>query len=161
MITSLQYKNGLLIIIKTNKLNDFVWIPLQKTTIGLNKNSVINSIKPVFSFLKQWFYIDGFGFRTQFVRGKIIFKIGFSHLIYVKLPEMTAIGRFIKLTPSKRGLSKKKLIYIIGFNFIIFQQFIWLLSKLRAPNSYREKGIYLKTAILKFKKTKKKTKGKF
>lgn len=142
-------------------MNDFIWVPFAKNNTQMLKNILFNQTKTIFSPLKQWFFIDGFGFRTQYARGKIIFKIGFSHLVYIKIPKTIGAGRYIKLTPSKRGLSKKKLIYIIGFNFFLFQQFVWILSNIKPPNSYREKGVYMKLALLKFKKTKKKTKGKF
>lgn len=161
MIKTLQYKNGLLIITKTSKFNDFVWIPFIKNkTLSVHK-LILNNIKTSLAPLKQWFFIDGFGFRTQYIRGKILFKIGFSHLIYVKIPNTIGIGRYLKLTPSKRGLSKKKLLYIIGFNFTIFQQFINAIASIRKPSVYREKGVYFTNLLLKFKKTKKKTKGKF
>lgn len=115
--------------------------------VNLNK-SIIRNILVVFSRgLKIQLQLRGMGFRSQLKNNRLILKIGFSHLIYFKIPVGIKIKRI-----------KKQKLNIYGITNQLLYQVAEHLRSFRFPDVYKAKGLVYKGENFKLKQGKKKAK---
>lgn len=115
--------------------------------VNLNK-SIIRNILMIFSCgLKIQLQLRGMGFRSQLKNNQLILKIGYSHLIYFKIP----IGIKIKRI-------KKQKLNIYGITNQLLYQVAEHLRNYRFPDVYKSKGLVYKGESFKLKQGKKKSK---
>lgn len=117
------FNNQLVITNINNNLN------LCQTFITL----IQQSIKGVISGYKKQLNLVGVGFRCKIVDDKLELKLGFSHLIYKKIP------CYVKL-----DCIKSNKIVVRGTNKQKVNEFASLLQSLKFPEPYKGKGIFLK-----------------
>ena len=103
---------------------------IQITTISLIKQILIESNMIIYQKLK----FVGVGYRVspveKFENQLIVLKLGYSHLIYFRIPPKTDIVCF-----------KRTLLFLSGYSY---QQLTFIASKLRenkVPEQYKGKGI--------------------
>lgn len=118
---------------------------LQKTTVVQIQYLFIESSVAVHQKLK----IVGVGFRVDFApttpKEKILtFKLGFSHLTFVKIPDDLTV----------KGLTKTAFC-ICGNSYSEIMKFSSLLRFQKKPEPYKGKGILLSNEIVKLKEGKK------
>lgn len=119
----------------------------KSSVINLSK-SLIRNILMIFSRgLKVQLQLRGMGFRSQLRNNQLILKIGFSHLIYFRIP----IGIRIKRI-------KKQKLNIYGITNQLLYQVAEHLRSFRFPDVYKAKGLVYKGENFKLKQGKKKAK---
>jgi large subunit ribosomal protein L6 len=93
-------------------------------------------IKNIEYSYKKILKIKGLGLKVTFSSNLkfLIFKLGFSHLIYVSILDE------LKISLNQ----KKKYIVIESIDILKMNKFIDKIRQLRAPNIYKGKGIFLK-----------------
>lgn len=100
--------------------------------------SLINqAIRGVDTGYKNQLQLIGVGYTCQIVDDKIELKLGFSHLIYKKIPSYLKVS----CVNTKK---KRKTIIIQGSNKQKVMEFISLLQNLKYPEPYKGKGIFIK-----------------
>lgn len=110
--------------------------------------SLLRNILIIFSRgLKLQLQLRGMGFRSQIKNNELILKIGYSHLIYYKIPTGIKIKRI-----------KKQKLNIYGITNQLIYQVSEHLRNYRFPDIYKAKGLVYKGEIFKLKQGKKKTK---
>lgn len=159
-------KNNQQILVIYNLLGIF-YIPLKTSTnlkLSLQKQYLnLNSDKKasLFSYkalirniliffargLKAQLQLRGMGFRSQIKKNKLILKIGYSHLIYYKIPKGVRLKRI-----------KKQKINVYGITNQILYQATEHLRNYRFPDIYKAKGLVYKGEKFKLKQGKKKSK---
>lgn len=97
--------------------------------------------------LKIQLQLRGMGFRSQIKNNQLILKIGYSHLIYYKIPNGIKIKRI-----------KKQKLNIYGITNQLLYQVSEHLRNYRFPDIYKAKGLVYKGEVFKLKQGKKKTK---
>ena len=120
-----------------------------KTSLKKN-NFLVNTLnlynKKVFAF-RQKIILKGLGFKIFYndTLNELSFKLGYSHLIYVKVPQGV---QFIKIL--------KNILIVSSFDAALLGNFVFNIQKLRYPDSYKGKGFRLKRQILRINQLKKK-----
>lgn len=100
--------------------------------------SMINqAIRGVDTGYKYQLQLIGLGYNCQIVDNKIELKLGFSHLIYKKIPSYLKVFCY-------NTKKRKKIIIVKGTNKQKVMEFISLLQNLKYPEPYKGKGIFLK-----------------
>lgn len=120
--------------------------------LNLNKKNTMNKIV-FYNFLSLYLISILYGFRGKFKivgRGyklhkknnNLIFKLGYSHLIYKTLD----LSIFLKKK------EKKKLFFtLISLNYYLISRYISNFKSYRIPNIYKKKGIFNNTKKVLFK----------
>jgi len=92
-------------------------------------------------------YLKGLGFKINVLKESNVLqlKLGFSHLIYLKIPE-----EITKIVLLKKGLRLE------SYNVEILGNFIFKIRSYKIPDSYKGKGLYYKYEKEKLKVIKKK-----
>jgi len=118
---------------------------LQKTTLAQIKYLFVESSIMIYQKLK----ITGVGFRADFAptvleKKILIFKLGLSHLTFVKIPSELCV----------EGLTKTKFC-VRGNSYSEVTKFSALLRSQKKPEPYKGKGILYENEIVKLKEGKK------
>lgn len=118
---------------------------LQKTTLAQIKYLFIESSIKIYQKLK----ITGVGFRADFAPARVekeilVFKLGFSHMTFVKIPAGLRL----------EGLTKTKFC-IRGNSYDKVTQFAALLRAQKKPEPYKGKGILYENEVVELKEGKK------
>jgi len=102
----------------------------------------INILKMIIG-LSQGYYISlkcngvGYKINIDFIKQLLILKVGFSHLIYIKIPKNIYVCCL-----------KNRILYIYGSNYQEITQFASIIRKHKQPDSYKGKGlVYLKESL--------------
>ena len=93
---------------------------------------------------KSVLILKGIGFKVKINDNKLIFKLGFSHNITIKIP----INLNIYIKGNK--------ILFISYDFNLLKQYINFIKNLKKPEPYKGKGIYIDNEIIKLKEGKSK-----
>jgi hypothetical protein len=115
-----------------------------------NKNKIpfiLTSFYKSLEFIsKKILILKGLGLKANYLKDlhEVDFKLGFSHLLKIKIN--LAVGIFIK----------KNLLYFQSINKEILGNLLHKIKHLKYPDSYRGKGIWYKNEKLKMKVVKKK-----
>lgn len=111
-------------------------------------SSLNNFNKHITYFYKKTLKIKGLGLRVNFSENlkSLVFKLGFSHLINLVIPEEI----FVSLN------KKKKYIVLESIDNIKLNKFTDQIKILKTPNAYKGKGIFFKHTQEKLKVIKKK-----
>jgi len=95
------------------------------------------------SIYKKKLTLKGLGYRTTVIedRTKLEFKLGFSHLIRLSIPEGIKV----------KTRRKKNILKLEGTNKVLLGNFVDKIISLKAPDSYKGKGFWFKyqTKVLK------------
>jgi len=91
------------------------------------------SIKGVLVGYKKQLQLVGVGFRCKIINDKLELKLGFSHLIYEKIPDNLKIE-----------CVKSNKIVVKGTNKQQVNEFASFLQSLKFPEPYKGKGIFFK-----------------
>lgn len=90
-------------------------------------------LKNINNTFKRKLILKGLGFRITIFENKIIeFKLGFSHLISLKIPQ------------NIKAKSKKNFLYLESNDNVLIGNFIDKIVSLKSPDSYKGKGFWLK-----------------
>ena len=117
---------------------------IQGTTIALLKQIMIETSSLVYKKLK----LVGVGYRAfevdEFKSNLLMFKLGYSHPLYFKIPYNIAINclKFTKL-------------YIYGSSYQLVTQTAALIRSYKTPEPYKGKGILYETEKITLKEGKK------
>ena len=123
-----------------NKIKNF-----RNTTNALLKQFIIETSILLYQKLK----LVGIGYKTfivdNFKNKLLLFKLGYSHMIYVKIPELIAI-KTVKLTS----------IYLFGnVSYNEITSLASLIRNVRLPEPYKGKGVLYSEEKITLKKGKK------
>jgi|JI91814CRNA_FD_contig_81_12981_length_1376_multi_8_in_0_out_0_2 large subunit ribosomal protein L6 len=90
--------------------------------------------------------LKGLGIRAALLNNSSLLelKLGFSHLIYIKIPSKVL---FVKIF--------KNVISVSGCNSVFVANFLYKIRVLKLPNSYKGKGLWYKNEQRKLKPVKK------
>lgn len=110
---------------------------------GLTRTLISNMIHGVTKQFKKELTIVGVGYRAE-VKGKeVVFTLGFSHPINMKIPEGLSVAVDKQVGVEITGADK----YMVG-------EFASNIRKLRPPEPYKGKGILYKGEVIKRKEGK-------
>jgi len=117
---------------------------IQGTTCALIKQLLIESVTMVYKKLK----LVGVGYRLvpveSFEKQLILLRLGFSHLLYFRIP------------PNLKIFYKKRVqLFISGYSYQWVTQFASIIRLLKKPEIYKGKGILYETEKVVLKEGKK------
>ena len=101
-----------------------------KCLFFLYSNLIKQKIIGVLYGFKKRLRLEGLGFIVSLETGNLIFKLGYSHIITIRVPPQLKI--FIK---------KRKRITILGSDLNLISQFALTLRNYKPPEIYKGKGI--------------------
>lgn len=118
----------------------------QRTFVCLFVQYVFTKIRLLFIGMRIDLVLQGIGFRVYLNKTKriVAYKLGYSHKIYYKLPTEVWL----------RNLTRYSFVLISG-NLIKIKRALTTILNFRCPDSYKGKGVKLKTIKLKLKQGKK------
>jgi large subunit ribosomal protein L6 len=89
--------------------------------------------------------VVGIGYQAEIQKGNVlILKLGFSHLVRIKVPQYLEIS-----------CPKPRIILLKGINLQKINNFAYVIRQLKLPSAYKEKGIYLSGELVVTKQGKK------
>jgi large subunit ribosomal protein L6 len=137
-------------------------LKLQKNYILFKKNKVLFFLKNKWTLdhilCKQAFIgllrgykkilsILGRGYKAKLTNKGLVLNLGYSHLIFFKVPKPISI--------EEKKYKKKNLLLLKSNNSQLLNQTVFLLKSLRKLNVYKEKGIKINSEIYVLKEGKK------
>lgn len=134
------------------KKESFLFLKPNLTIKNSNKNKINTFLIKLINFIKNFkkkftkrLILKGLGLKVKLLLPSNILelKLGFSHLVLIKIPKNLTI--FIN----------KNLVRIVGYNKNLVYNFAYKLKKAKMPDSYRGKGIRYKKERLTLKAFKK------
>jgi large subunit ribosomal protein L6 len=129
----LKKKNKILFFLKSKWTLDLILC--KQAFIGL-----LRGYKTILSIL-------GRGYKTKLTNKGLVLNLGYSHLIFFKLPKPISI--------EEKKYKKKNLLLLKSNNSQVLNQTVFLLKSLRKLNVYKEKGIKINSEIYILKEGKK------
>lgn len=121
--------------------------PREKALWGTTRVLLFNAVKGVTEGWQMEIILEGLGYTAEIKDKKIIFRIGYSHLVDIEIPD----GIEVEIK-SERG---KNLIILKGVDKQKLGQFGSNIIKLRKRDSYKGKGFRWADEELKLKAVKK------
>lgn len=107
---------------------------------GLTRTLISNMVIGVSERFKCTLQLQGVGYRAQITNQDLILNLGFSHPMYIAIPQGIEIQ-----------LEKSTTINIIGFDKELVGQLAATIRKKRPPEPYKRKGILYQGEIIKRK----------
>lgn len=127
-ISSLCSKNGNLLTLSCNSSDVSLITQFNQFLIRVDV-----AIKSLNSTYRGKLTLKGLGFRIVLIENKKIeFKLGFSHLIQLNIPQNLKVK------------TKKNFIYLESNNNVLLGNFMDKIISLKAPDSYKGKGFWYK-----------------
>lgn len=120
------FTKNLLTIVSENNNNK------NKQLLGAYKTLIQNDIKGLLQKFKITVNLKGVGFKTSLIKNQLQFKLGFSHEVFLEIPE-GIIAQVFKPTQ----------IILIASDLNGITQFANNIKRLKKPDSYKGKGILL------------------
>ena len=162
-LSTLHNNNFVVIITKTGK-KKYIYIPKHINLIKEGDFLIISSprnenfftifnrfcallqvwIKRVDKAVKKKLILKGLGFKISMVDNNLEFKLGYSHIIKLQIPEDEI---FVKI--------EKNSVTVEGFDSIQVGNFVTKIKNLRLPDSYKGKGFWYKNESIILKEVKK------
>lgn len=127
-LININIKDNLLILIPRNEHSKII----NKKLLGLYKKLIQNLIKGLSQNFKIVLNLNGIGFKANLINQELVFKLGFSHPVILKIP-----------TTIKVQIFKSTQIVLSGHNLNEVTQFAHNIKKFKKPDSYKGKGILL------------------
>jgi len=128
---------------KTVKVNP-VKVTLESQSLwGTYNAHIVNMIKGVNQLFNKKLVIEGIGYKGEVKGDAIVFSLGYSHTISVKIPKGLAVT------------SEKGVISIKGIDKELVGQFAARIRSLKKPEPYKGKGIRYEGEIIRRKQGKK------
>jgi len=139
-------------IIKVTRQPFFTISNNEKKKLKAYQGTQVSLLKQMFLDVSHFFCkkldLVGVGFRVQLMLKKefnlLQFKLGFSHLIYFKIPKNLKIFCL-----------KTNRLYILGNSYLFVTQIAALIRTYKIPEPYKGKGILYATETVKLKEGKK------
>ena len=131
-------KEGIFIVLK---LKDLIFKTHYLVYCKIFKNFFNAGIK----ILRKRLILKGLGFKMNLSENKkyLIFKVGLSYLVNVEIPKNISIH------------INKKVLIIEGYNKVSVGNFLYVIRKIKFPESYKEKGFWIKNEKRNLKEIKK------
>lgn len=123
-INLLKKKNQLMIV--------YSFLKLKKKMVNLFEKLIKIKIKGVLQGFKFNLFLKGVGYKVFLEKNLLIFKLGYSHPIFIKLPVNIKV------------ICKNNSLTLNSIDFIKLTQFIFLIKSYKIPEPYKGKGILLK-----------------
>ena len=102
-------------------------------TLKLWKLHSVKFLQKLFGVMRKWNHsllLVGLGYRLYKLENALILKLGYSHLIYCKIPKKLSI------------VLHKNALKIESINYYLLKQFSSFIKALKSPDVYKGKGIY-------------------
>ena len=146
-LINLNIINSLKFFIKNNILllsfNDFHLKGKKKSFLNLYKSLVKLKIKGLLQGFKLNLFLKGLGFKAFIEKNNLNLKLGYSHLITIKIPEKIQI------------LNHSNKLIFSSTDWIFLTKFVHYIKNLKKPEPYKGKGLLLKNEIIILKEGKK------
>jgi len=126
--------------IKTTPTSESIF---QRALWGTYSSHIKNMVEGVTNGFKKNLIVEGIGFKVQVSGEKLVFSLGFSHPVEMKIP------KGIKATAEKNNLT------IFGIDKELVGQFSENITALKKPEPYKGKGIKYEGQVIKLKQGKK------
>lgn len=115
----------------------------QRALWGTYASHIKNMVEGVTNGFKKNLIVEGIGFKVQVSGEKLVFNLGFSHQVEMKIP------KGIKATAEKNNIT------IFGIDKELVGQFSENITALKKPEPYKGKGIRYEGQVIKLKQGKK------
>lgn len=115
-----------------------------KKYLGLYSSLLKTNLKGLSQRFKIGLFLNGIGYKVQKIDNKLSFKLGYSHEIFVDIPDYIEV---LIIKPTQ--------IVFYGANWDKLTQYVHNIKKLRKIEPYKGKGILLKNETVLRKEGKK------
>lgn len=133
-------------LIKLTNNSDYLILESEnKTVLGLYYSILKKKLKGSIQKFKKVLVLNGLGFKVFNENDQLIFKLGYSHDVIIKIPSDISVK-----------ILKPNQFILYSSDWEKLTQFCANLKKLRKINPYKGKGLLFKNEIIKLKEGKKK-----
>lgn len=146
-LINLNIINSLSFFIKNNTLllsfNDLHLKRKKKSFLNLYKSLVKLKIKGLLQGFKLNLFLKGLGFKAFIEKNNLNLKLGYSHLITIKIPENIKI------------LNQSNKLIFSSNDWVFLTKFVHYIKNFKKPEPYKGKGLLLKNEVIILKEGKK------